>query len=338
MSDTKTAKTAWLSQVQEEIIDPDREIIDPHHHFWVRRDRNDYMLADLWEDTSSGHNIVKTVYAECGSGYYEDGPEHLRSVGESVFVEKIAAQSRDGASKGHPIVAALVGRADLRIGAQLDEVLDAHEEAGKGLFRGIRQALARAPDDVSLLYRGGAPKDLYKDRDFHAGVNRLGARGLTYDTWHFHMQNPEFFALAKACPNTQMVFDHLGNPLGVGRFSSQREEIFEQWKIDIEDIAKCENVVAKVGGLAMPDNGFGWHERAAPPSSDEVVEAQSRYYTHIIECFGPERCMFESNFPVDKHSLSYQVYWNAMKKIAAPYSEDEKTAMFCGTAARIYSV
>jgi predicted TIM-barrel fold metal-dependent hydrolase len=251
-------------------------------------------------------------------------------VGESEFVAAAAAES-DG------LIAAMVGHADLRSPA-LDDVLDAHVEASRGLFRGIRDALSRARTDIGLMIRGGAPDGLFQDQHFRAGVARLGARGLTYDSWHYHYQNGEFLALARAVPDTQMVLDHFGTPIGIGPFADQRDEVFATWQDDIAAIARCENVVAKLGGLAMPDNGFGWHTAARPPTSDEFVAAQDRYYHHTIQCFGPERCMFESNFPVDRMSISYTVLWNALKKIAAEYSDSEQDALFSGTARRVYDV
>ena len=162
--------------------------------------------------------------------------------------------------------------------------------------------------------------------------------GYSYDTWHFHMQNAAFLALAQAVPEATMVLDHFGTPLGVGPYADRREEIFAQWCEDIAAIAQCPNVYAKLGGLAMIDNGFGWHAQSRPPTSDEFVAAQRRYYEHAIECFGPQRCMFESNFPVDRLSIAYPVLWNGLKKIAAQYSENEQDAMFYGTAAKVYKV
>ncbi len=280
--------------------------------------------------------MVATVYLECGSGYYSTGPEHLKPVGESAFVSEIATTSRDDPDRA--TIGAIVGRADLSLGAELDEVLEAHEAAASGLFRGIRHAGARAMYPETLRIAGSAPEGLYEDDSFRHGVARLGELGYTYDTWHYHHQNQNFLALARAVPGTTMVLDHFGTPVGVGPFAHQREAIFEQWQQDIEQIAQCPNVVAKLGGLAMPDNGFGWHDRAAPPTSDEFVEAQARYYHHAIQCFGADRCMFESNFPVDRWSLSYHVLWNGLKKISAGFSEDEKQALFYGTAARVYRV
>jgi predicted TIM-barrel fold metal-dependent hydrolase len=162
--------------------------------------------------------------------------------------------------------------------------------------------------------------------------------GYSYDTWHFHMQNRAFLSLAQAVPEATMVLDHFGTPLGVGGYADQREEIFTQWSKDIASIAQCPNVYAKLGGLAMIDNGFGWDAQDRPPTSDEFVAAQRRYYEHAIACFGPERCMFESNFPVDRLSISYPVLWNGLKKIAAQYSESEQDAMFYGTAAKVYRI
>ncbi|HTO57575.1 MAG TPA: amidohydrolase family protein [Pseudomonadales bacterium] len=325
----------WLAQVQEPAIDPQRRIVDPHHHLWRRTDIGNYALDELWADTGSGHNVVKTVFVECGASYRTDGPEHLQCIGETEFVAEIAGASAKGET-GNAVISAIVAHADLTQGAVLAEVLAAHADAGRGLFRGIRHAGARDPYPDDLMIAGRAPEGLYARKDFRDGMKTLGRLGYTYDTWHYHHQNPAFADLARAVPDTTMVLDHFGTPLGVGRYASQREAIFAQWKKDIAEIAKCRNVVAKLGGLAMPDNGFGWSERATPPTSDEFVAAQKRYYLHTIECFGPNRCMFESNFPVDKWSLSYAVYWNGVKKIVADFSESEKDAMFYGTAARVY--
>ena len=179
---------------------------------------------------------------------------------------------------------------------------------------------------------------VYLDAEFQRGVRALGARGVTYDTWHFHPQNKEFLALARACPETTIILDHFGTPMGTCRFAGTREDRFGQWQEEMAAIAECPNVVVKLGGLAMPVNGFGWDGRAMPPGSDEFVEAQAHYYHHMIEVFGPERCMFESNFPVDKLSVSYVVYWNAMKKIASRYDAVARDALFRGTSNRIYRI
>ncbi|MBD3649489.1 MAG: amidohydrolase family protein [Pseudomonadales bacterium] len=335
MSSPTPGTPEWLAQVSEDIIDPDRPIIDPHHHLW-QRPNNNYLLEDLWKDTGSGHNVVKTVFVECRASYREDGPEHLRPLGETEFV---VAQARESAGvDGKAEIAGIVGHADLTLGGDVKEVLEAHLDVGDGRFRGIRHAGARDPHPEALMIAGRALEGLYGRDDFRKGMKVLGDMGLTYDTWHYHHQNQAFAELARAVPDTRMVLDHFGTPLGVGPYADRREEIFEQWKKDIEEIAQCDNVVAKIGGLAMPDNGFGWHTRETPPTSDEFVEAQRRYYLHTIECFGPDRCMMESNFPVDKFSLSYHVLYNGLKKIVADFSDDEKDEMFYGTAARVYAI
>jgi predicted TIM-barrel fold metal-dependent hydrolase len=323
---------AWLDQVVEPIIDPDREIVDPHHHLW-RREGFDYLLDDLWQDTESGHRITKTVFVECRAEYRQSGPEHLRPVGETEFVRAIAERST---GSGKAQISAIVAHADLTDEANLEAVLEAHEAAGGGLFRGIRHAGARDPHPEALTIPGRAPEGLYGRSDFRRGVSKLGERGYTYDTWHYHHQNGAFAELARAAPQTTLVLDHFGTPLGVGPYAGRREEIYVKWQADISEIAACPNVVAKLGGLAMPDNGFGWDTRAQPAGSDELLAAQQDYYLHAIDAFGPERCMLESNFPVDKRSLSYHVYWNAMKKLATRFTETEQNALFSGTATRVY--
>ena len=335
MSDQADLQRAWLDQVREEIVDPDRRIVDPHHHLWRHPGIPPYVLEDLWADTRSGHLVEKTVFMECGAEYRSDGPEHLRPLGEVEFVRALAEKSRKGAP-GEAEIAALISHVDLSRGDAVEEDLQQHESAAGGLFRGVRDAGARDENADVLMIPGRAREGLYEAADFRRGMRVLGRLGHTYDTWHYHHQNPTFEALARAVPDTLMILDHFGTPLGVGPYADKREEIFLQWKKDVAAIARCENVYAKLGGLAMPDNGFGWFGRDAPPTSDEFVAAQSRYYLHMIECFTPARCMFESNFPVDKLSLSYPVLWNGLKKIVADFSEDEKDAMFGGTASLVY--
>ena len=325
-------RNSWLATVQEDIVDPDRAIIDTHHHLWPAGGLIEYSLEDLHADTGSGHNIVKTVFMECHASYREDGPEHFRSLGEVEYVRENAERSK---GSGQAEIAAMVTQFDLHY-PDVHELIDAHEETSGGMFRGIRQALANARPNEGLMLEAHGPQDMHKNPDFLRGMKVLGDRGHSYESWHYHYQNPEFAAIARAVPGTVMVLDHIGTPVATGVYADKRDAVFEEWKKDIADIASCENTIAKLGGFAMPDNGMGWMGRATPPTSDEVVEAQAAYYLHVIECFTPDRCMFESNFPVDKLSLSYQVFFNAMKKIVKDFSEDEKNAMFSGTAERVY--
>lgn len=341
MSQPPTLGDAWLAQVEEEILDPGQRIIDPHHHLWRqehigRDDITDYLAPELLADTGSGHKVEQTIFIECGAGYRTDGPEHLRPVGETEFVVEVACQTH---GKGGAEIRGIVAKTDLRLPlGQLDEVLDAHVEAGAGMFRGIRDALTRARYPDLMVIAGAAPEGLAFDPDFQRGVRRLGERGFTYDTWHYHHQMDEFLALVRACPDTTCVLDHFATPVGVGPFASETEAIHRKWRDDMATLAKEPNVVCKLGGLAMPDNGFGWDKAERPPTSDEFVAAQERWFHHTIDCFGPERCMFESNFPVDRWSISYPVLYNGLKKIAARYTPAERDAMFFGTAARVYSL
>ena len=324
----------WYDQVQEPIIDPDRPIIDPHHHLWRNRGF-DYLLEDLWRDTQSGHNIQKTVFIECSAEYDTNAEDAMQPVGETRFVAEIAAESDLGEG---PSIAAIISHANLQLGDRLEAVLEAHAEAGQGRFRGIRHAGSRDDSGAPLLIPGRAIPNLYAQADFRQGMKKLGELGYTYDTWHYHHQNPAFGELAKAVEGTTMILDHFGTPLGVGHYAEKKADIFTQWKKDIAKIAEYPNVIAKLGGMAMPDNGYGWHQRAKPPTSDEFVEAQKDYYLHTIDCFGPERCMFESNFPVDRFSLSYSILYNGFKKIVANFTENEKQQMFYATAARVYQI
>ena len=325
----------WVDQVVEEVVDPDQRIIDPHHHLWPVGGALPYGLEELHGDTGDGHNVVSTVFVECSAGYRQDGPDHLRSVGETEFVSASAEAS--AALSGQAEIKGIVSNADLRL-PELDETLDAHEAAGNGRFRGIRHAIAHTPDRTDMRIPGRASPYLSVDPAFRAGLRRLGERGLTYDSWNYHYQNLEVAALAEAAPETTIVLDHFGTPIGVGAWAGQLDEIFPVWQRDIAAVAAQPNTVAKLGGLAMPDNGYGWHERSTPATSDELVAAHERWYLHAIECFGPERCMFESNFPVDRFSVSYTVLWNALKKIASSFSADERDQMFYGTAARVYTL
>ena len=332
---------AWLAQVDEPIIDPEREIVDPHHHLWRKRFGADYLLNELWADTGSGHRVTQTVFMECRAFYRREGPEHLIALGETEAVVEIAQRSRASES-GQAEIAGLVAHADLTLAgtdeAKLIELLDGHARIAGPLFKGIRHAGAHDKDPDALIIPGRAPAYLYGKEAFRKGLRILAERELSYDTWHYHHQNLDYIDLANAVPECTMVLDHFGTPLGVGRFAGSRDEIFQEWKQEMKTLAQCPNVYAKIGGLAMPDNGFGWHTADRPPTSDEFVDSQARYYHHMIDCFGPERCMFESNFPVDRLSISYPVLWNGLKKIASRYTDSEQNALFSGTARKVYKL
>lgn len=322
----------WLSQIREEIIDPDQEIVDPHHHLW-HREGSVYEMDRLWSDTGSGHNVVQTMFIECRAYYDTDADPRLASLGETRTIATMAQQN--GAAKAR--LSGIVAHADLR-DPDLAALLDAHVDVGQGLVKGIRHAGAYDPEPQHLAIPGRGSPGLYRDPLFRRGVAVLGDRGLTYDTWHYHHQAADFLDMVKAVPGTRIVLDHMGTPLGVGRFAGQRDQIFGHWQRDMEALAACPNVYAKLGGFSMPDNGWGWHLNDRPPTSDEFVAAQGRYFHHMIELFGPERCMFESNFPVDRTGISYHVLWNGFKKLAARYDTVARDALFAGTARRVYNL
>jgi predicted TIM-barrel fold metal-dependent hydrolase len=325
----------WLAQRREAVLDPERPIVDPHHHLWDR-DGQRYLIEEIAEDIASGHNIIATVYIEARSMYRAHGPESFRPVGEVEFANGAAAMS---ASRGYgpaAVCAGIVGHVNLLLGDGARPVLEAEIAAGQGRFRGIRHSSAWDADaDVAGMY-ATRPKSLLLDSTFRKGFACLAPLGLSFDAWLFHPQIGELTDLARAFPDTQIVLDHCGGPAGTGSYANRREEIFAAWKASIQDIARCPNVVVKLGGLAMRLLGYDFHERPLPPSSEELAAAWRPYIETCIEAFGPARAMFESNFPPDKGQCSYQVVFNAFKRIAAPYSEIEKTALFSKTATDFY--
>ena len=326
----------WHAQVSEEALEPERPIIDAHHHLW--RVGTPYEIDDLWADTRSGHNIVGTVFIECGSEYRVDGPISLRPVGETEYVRGQVEYSQRHKMVGQPPILGMVSHADLTLGVAVKDVLKAHAESSGGLLRGIRHSTAFYPDPPAVDRYTGRIAGLMRQPKFREGFAQLAPAGLSFDAWLLHNQISELTALANEFPETTIIFDHFGGPLGIGPYTGRQKELFPQWKADVAALARCKNVVAKLGGLAMVINGWGWDERDKPASSDEIVIAHGDYYQHAIDCFGPDRCMFESNFPVDKLSVSYGVLWNAFKKIARGFSDSEKDAMFRGTATRVYKL
>ena len=328
-------KEDWLSQIEEEILEPDMPVIDPHHHLWDRPDGR-YMVEDLQADVATGHNIVSTVFVECASMYRPDGPEHLRPVGETEFVNSVAAKCAQQDSPTTPrICEGIVGHADLTLGAEVDEVLDAHIAAAPERFRGVRHSVSWDASEDVRNSNVNPPRGLLGDKRFREGVRRLSARNLSFEAWLYHPQISELTELALACPEVTIVFDHFGGPLGIGPYTGMRSEIYRKWQKDISALSECPNVFAKLGGLNMAINGFAWHKRLVPPTSEELA-ANKHYYLHTIDCFGPERCMFESNFPVDKVSCSYGVLWNSFKRIVGHLTRKQKAQLFHGTAARVY--
>ncbi len=328
---------SWLALTQEEALEPDLPICDPHHHLWLR-DGHTYLLPEFLADAAGGHRIATTVFAECGAFYRADGPTELRATGEMEFAAGVGAMSDSGRYGETRVAAAMVGSADLRRGADSERVLTALAQASGGRFRGIRQSAAWDPAFYIASSHGRPVEGLYRDAAFREGFACLGRLGLTFDAWVYHPQLGDVADLAAAFPNQPIVLNHVGGPIGIGPYAGRREEVFTDWKRGMLELAQRPNVCVKLGGLGSKRAGFGWHERPKPPSSEELAAAWRPFVETCINAFGADRCMFETNFPVDKVSCGYGVLWNAFKRLAAGASAEEKAALFRGTAERFYRI
>jgi L-fuconolactonase len=327
----------WLARRQEDVLDPDQAIIDPHHHLWdVPGSR--YLLAELLDDLRSGHDVRATVHVECKSGYRAEGPEELRPVGETELVARAACEAKLVPDNGVRLCAAIVGYADLSLGASVGAVLKAHMEAGGGLFRGIRVRAAWHQDPAFQGPADGPPGDLMQLPSFREGFAQLAPMGLTCDLWVFHTQLAQAAQLAAAFPDTPIVLNHVGGPLGIGPYMGRRDAVFAEWARDLRALSQYRNVYVKVGGLAMPRIGFGFDQLETPPGSADLAASWHPYIDTCFAAFEPRRCMFESNFPVDKGMTGYRVLWNAYKRMSSGLTPAERQAVFHGTAAKFYAL
>ncbi len=347
------------AMIEEPVIDPALPIIDAHHHLWflppatldamaqgtsisatallpVFRAHARYLFDEFHRDVTSGHNIRASVFIDARAMYRQDGPTALRSVGEVEFVNGVAAMAASGAFGEPRLCAAIVGGVDLTLGEAAREVMLAHIAAGGGRYRGVRSAIVTDPDPA--IMSSSVPADRMADPMFRAGFAQLQPLGLSFEAWLLEPQLPGLLDLARAFPETQIILNHVGAPVGVGRYAGQRESRFPLWKRAIGDLAGCPNVTVKLGGLGIPFGGFASYLASPPASSQQLAAEWAPYIEACIEAFGVDRCMFESNFPVDASIGSYRTLWNAFKRIAAEASADEKTALFSGTAARIYRI
>ncbi|MBN9563022.1 MAG: amidohydrolase family protein [Alphaproteobacteria bacterium] len=329
---------AWLAKKPTEAaLEPELPIIDPHHHFWDTPHRGHYFMPELLADIGGGHNIVSTVFLECQAMYRKDGPPEMSPVGEVEFVNGISAMSASGNYGPCRVAEAIIGHADLTLGARVRDVLETEMAVGGGRFRGIRYGVSwDGSDAIGKFASRVVPPHLVLDAKFREGFAQLAKLGLSFESWQYHPQLPDAIDLARAFPDTTIILNHVGGVLGVGPYSGRRQEILATWRKNIAEFAKCSNVVVKLGGIGMTSFGFDFHERDVPPSSEELAAAWRQYIEPCIEAFGVERCMFESNFPPDKQSGGYTELWNAFKRITAGASAAEKKALYSGTAARVY--
>jgi L-fuconolactonase len=343
----------------EPIIDPDLPIVDAHHHLWfipeanlIAMERHESILArvlaptfrrharylfdEFMTDVTSGHNVRASVFVDAHAMYRASGPEAMRSVGEVEFVNGIAAMAASGTFGEVKACAGIVGGVDLRLGDAVEDVLSAHLQAGGARYRGVRSPKIDYDEDATIMGSGNGVPHLLLDSKFRVGFKWLHRLGVSFDVWLLEPQLPELIDLARAFPDTQIILNHVGAPVGIGRYSGHREQRFPIWRENIRSLSKCANVAVKLGGLGLPFGGFKSFMSGPVATSEQLAQEWKPYVESCIEAFGADRCMFESNFPVDAAACSYPVLWNAFKRLAADASREEKTALFSGTATRVY--
>lgn len=331
----------WLAAQQEPPLDPGQPIIDAHHHLYDRPGAR-YLLEDMLADLRGGHDVRATVFVQARSMLRATGPEAMKPVGETEFANGVAAMCASGGYGDVRLCAGIVGFADLRLGDAVRPVLEAHIAAGGGplsaggRFRGVRHPVAWDPDHDLTNPAYPSTEDMLETYEFRRGFAHLAEAGLSFDAWLFFHQIPRLTALARAFPETPIVLDHCGGILGIGRYAGQRQEVYAQWAASLRELATCPNVMVKLGGLGMRLSGFDFESGVSAPSSHELADTWRPWIETCIDAFGTKRCMFESNFPVDKGSYGYCVGWNAMKRIVAGASADEKADLFWQSASRFY--
>lgn len=332
----------WLALTSEPALEPEMLICDPHHHFWdfrtARIPYQRYLLHELADDLASGHNVRSTVFIEARSMYRSDGPEEMYPVGEVEFVQGLAAASASGLYGPARAAAAIIGHANLNLGERVEPVLEALQAASPNRFRGIRHSVTWDPHpevDNTAAYQ--IERQMASD-SFRAGARVLARMGMSLEAWLYFPQLPELADLAKAIPDLTIILNHIGGLLQVGPYANRGDEVLATWRSGIAAVAGCPNILVKLGGIGMPRTGFDWHARTTPVGSEELAVSMAPLMTYCIEQFGPDRCMFESNFPVDKVSYSYNVLFNAFKRMSQGYSAAERAAMFHDTAARVYRI
>ncbi|KMK64926.1 amidohydrolase [Puniceibacterium sp. IMCC21224] len=323
----------WLSLTQEEPLLPDQPIIDAHHHLW-RKSHDPYTAREVLKDAGAGHRIVATVFVEGETGYRSDGPDALKPVGET----ELAAAEAGTHGSATDVARGIVSYADLMLGDRVDEVLDAHTDAGQGRFRGIRYSVPWHADPAARGSTRVRPAGQLYDPMVRAGLSAVQKRGLVYDAWAYHTQLNDIFDLARAMPDLAIIMDHAGGPIGIGPYAGRRDEVFVDWKHAISRLATCPNVCIKLGGLGMRLNGFGFDGWEKPPGSQQLADAWGPYLEACIDAFGTDRAMFETNFPVDKGAAPAGIVWNCFKRITLHASEEERNALFYQTANRIYTL
>jgi L-fuconolactonase len=327
----------WLNMTVEAPVEPGLPICDSHQHFWKENSsRGQYLLDEFLQDSGGGHKILKTVFVECGSAYRDTGPEELRPVGEIEFTEDLTGKKFSRPYGEISLAAGMVALADLMLGDRVRPVLEAHVAAGKGRVKGIRQSCTW--DSNPRIISFAKSRDMMAAPGFRRGFTLLQEYGLSFDAWQYHTQLEDLAELAGSNPGISIIVNHTGGILGTEQYAGKSTEVLNEWRKGVKKLASCRNVFMKLGGLGMPRCGFGWSDMPQPPGSKEIAVKIRPYFEFCIEAFGPARCMFESNYPVDKASYSYTVLWNAFKLMTSQYSASERNLLFYGTAVRAYQL
>lgn len=339
-SRTQRPREDWLALSEAEpALEPDLPIIDTHIHLWDHASGYRYFVDELARDIAEcGHNVVGTVYVECKSMYRARGPEHLKPVGETEFALGQAAMADSGKYTSSRIAAGIVGFADLTLGERLPELLDAHEAAGNGRLRGIRMRAKWDPDPVVKGAVSADAPGLYLEEGFQSGLRELARRGLAFEASIYHPQIADVAAAARAVPEAEIVLIHTGSPVGHSSYRGREAEVLADFRRDMRDLADCPNVTVKLGGLLMTLAAYDFGKAGRPIGSAALADLWRPYIESTVEFFGAERCMVSSNFPVDRAGFTYATNWNMFKHLFASASAAEKTALFSGTAARVYKL
>lgn len=337
MEKTTQGVSEWLALTTETVLEPQLPICDPHHHLWLHRHEPQayqrYMPQEFAADIhQGGHNVRSTVFIEVGTFYRPDGPEELRPIGEVAYVDSMAEEAARGVHGSARIAHGIVGHADLKLGDRVAPVLEALREASTRL-RGIRHATGwDASPELMQRDRPGVMSTSH----YRAGARVLAAMGMTLDNSLYHTQLDELAAFARAVPELTIVLNHIGGLVRVGPYANRDETVLADWRRGIAIAAACPNIVLKLGGVGQKRFGYGWDDRTVPIGSETLAQALAPLIHYCIDQFGPTRCMFESNFPIDKVSYSYRVVWNAFKRLSQSYSPDERASLFHDTAVRVY--
>ena len=331
----------WHALTEEPTLEPDIPICDPHHHFWDRRPERipyqNYLLPELYEDLNSGHNVVSTVFVEANAMYRPNGLEEMMPVGEVEFVQGLAAAADTGLYGPAKAAASIVGHANLHLGDAVEPVLEALQAASPQRFRGIRHGLTYDDHPDIGNNRWNRKEQLGEER-FRVGARVLARMGFSFDAWMYFHQLPELVSFAQAIPELPIILNHIGGVLGTGPYANLQEDVIPVWKKNLAEVAKCPNVVVKLGGIGQPRTGYDWSAREKPIGSDELSGLMAPLMNYAIDQFGPDRGMIESNFPPDKVGHSYNILYNAFKRLTKDYSASERNDMFRGTAERVYRV